>query len=116
MEFNKQIILVAFLTSVLYYAHGQGATTTTLEQIAALKTYANAAAKGYQATEKGLATIKQIRQGEFDLHTTFFHSLQVVNPAIRNLTQKPAASLVMQDGNLQMTDGERLKWVLKNGL
>jgi len=85
-----------------------------LEQIAALKTYINVAEKGYQVTEKGLATIKLIRQGEFDLHTVFFHSLTVVNPAIRNVTPGSAGTVVMQEGKLQMTDGERIKWVLKN--
>lgn len=114
MEFNKKIMLAICLVASKYWARGQDATTTMLEQIAALKTYVRVAEKGYEATEKGLATIKFIRQGEFDLHTIFFHSLSVVNPAIIHITSTSANTLVMQDGKLQMTDGERIKWILKN--
>lgn len=53
-----------------------------LQQLAALKLYADYVSKGYQIADKGLKTIKGFTKGEFDLHSVFFESLKNVNPAL----------------------------------
>lgn len=53
-----------------------------LQQLAALKLYADYLSKGYEIADKGLKTIKGFTKGEFDLHSTFFESLKNVNPAV----------------------------------
>src|SRR4051794_30947843 len=58
-----------------------------LEQIAALKVYLGYLQKGYLITRKGLTTIGNIKQGDFNLHDDFFSSLKNVNPAIRKYSK-----------------------------
>jgi hypothetical protein len=53
-----------------------------IEQIAALKAYAIVLKKGYDVSKKGLATIGGIKNGDFNLHSTYFNSLKAVNPEI----------------------------------
>jgi hypothetical protein len=55
-----------------------------LQQIAALEVYYDYAKKGYDIATQGLATIQQIKNGDFNLHQEFFNSLRMVNPAIAN--------------------------------
>ncbi|MBC6109498.1 hypothetical protein ACFOG5_04425 [Pedobacter fastidiosus] len=54
-----------------------------LEQLVALKMYAGYLKKGYDIVGSGVGTVKDIKNGEFSLHSTFFTSLKNVNPAIR---------------------------------
>ncbi|MFN0292722.1 hypothetical protein [Pedobacter helvus] len=54
-----------------------------LEQLVALKMYAGYLKKGYDIVGNGIGTVKDIKNGEFSLHSTFFSSLKSVNPAIR---------------------------------
>ena len=54
-----------------------------LEQIAALQVYIDYAEKGYKIVSDGLHTIQDIKQGDFDIHNTFFSSLKTVNPKIK---------------------------------
>lgn len=54
-----------------------------LEQIVALKLYAGYLKKGYDIASSGLGTIKDFKNGEFNLHHTFISSLKTVSPAIR---------------------------------
>ncbi len=54
-----------------------------LEQLVALKMYAGYLKKGYDIVGSGISTVKDIKNGEFNLHSTFFTSLKNVNPAIR---------------------------------
>lgn len=54
-----------------------------LEQLIALKIYASYLKKGYDIVGSGISTVKDIKNGEFSLHSTFFSSLKSVNPAIR---------------------------------
>ena len=44
--------------------------------------YAAYLSKGYDIANKGLKTIKGFTKGEFDIHSDFFNSLKMVNPAI----------------------------------
>jgi hypothetical protein len=55
-----------------------------IEQIAALKVYLSKLKKGYEIAQKGLNTISNIKDGNFNLHRDFFGSLKNVNPAISN--------------------------------
>ena len=66
-----------------------------LEQIAALKTYIGYAEQGYSIANKGLSIIKDIKNGDFNLHDDFFKSLSVVNPEIKKYS-KVAAIMAMQ--------------------
>lgn len=54
-----------------------------IEQVAALKLYAGYLRKGYEIGSSGLTFIKGAAKGEFDLHSTFFSSLKIVSPAVR---------------------------------
>ena len=54
-----------------------------LQQIAALKVYIDYAQKGYQIVNKGLVTIRNIKNGDFNIHQEFFNSLKTVNPVIK---------------------------------
>lgn len=55
-----------------------------IEQIAALKIYSDYLKAGYDIGKKGLTTIGNIKNGDFNLHRDFFGSLSVVNPAIKH--------------------------------
>ena len=57
------------------------------EQIAALETYIGYAEKGYGIVESGLSVIGGIKKGEFNLHNTFYSSLESVNPAVGNMAE-----------------------------
>lgn len=54
-----------------------------LQQIAALKVYLGYAKKGYTIVTSGVNTIRNIKNGELNLHWDFFNRLKKVNPAIR---------------------------------
>jgi len=53
-----------------------------IQQIAAFKVYAGYLKQGLDITQKGLTTIENIKNGNFNLHRDFFSSLKNVNPAI----------------------------------
>lgn len=55
-----------------------------IEQIAALKVYSEYVKKGYDIGKKGLGTISQIKNGDFNLHRDFFGALDTVNPVIKH--------------------------------
>src|SRR5580693_6666841 len=71
---------------------------TMLDQIAALNAYSAAAADGYNLVENGWHTVATIRQGEFDLHKTYYGSLLTVNPAVRGMAE--AGDIVREVGLL----------------
>jgi hypothetical protein len=54
------------------------------KQIVLLKTYLGYLKKGYDIASKGLNTIENIKNGDFNLHRDFFGSLKNVNPHISN--------------------------------
>lgn len=58
-----------------------------LQQIAALKVYLSYAKKGYNIVTGGINTIRNIKNGDLNLHRDFFNRLQNVNPAIRRYTK-----------------------------
>lgn len=61
-----------------------------VEQIAALQVYLGYAKKGYDIASKGIHTISDIKNGEFNLHGIFFNSLKAVNPQIKNVAEVAA--------------------------
>lgn len=54
------------------------------QQIIALQVYINYAKEGYKIAKEGLSTIGKLSKGEFDLHNSFFNSLKIVNPSVKN--------------------------------
>ena len=58
-----------------------------IQQIAALQVYLSYVEKGYDIAKKGLDVIQQFKNGEFNLHETFFNSLKAVNPKIKNTAE-----------------------------
>lgn len=80
--------LFAFLSSTAQIADewlNQKATQKKylLQQIAALKVYLGHAKKGYNIVTSGVNTIRNIKNGDLNLHRDFFNRLKNVNPAIR---------------------------------
>jgi hypothetical protein len=55
-----------------------------VKQIALLRVYLGYLKKGYEIADKGLTTIHNIKNGDFNLHRDFFGSLRNVNPHIAN--------------------------------
>lgn len=55
-----------------------------VKQIALLQVYLGYVKKGYEIADKGLTTIHNIKNGDFNLHRDFFGSLKNVNPHIAN--------------------------------
>lgn len=98
------MLVVGWITS----GYAQDAQTM-LEQIAALRTYLITAEKGYQLVENGLHTIRDIKNEEFGLHSTYFSSLSAVNPVIRNMPE--AAEVVRtQKAVLDRYAGALIQW------
>ncbi len=58
-----------------------------LQQIAALQTYVGYVEKGYSIAQKGLNTIHDIKNGDFNLHNTFFNSLISINPKVKKYSK-----------------------------
>lgn len=54
------------------------------KQIALLQIYLGYLKKGYDIASKGLNTIENIKNGDFNLHRDFFGSLKNLNPHIAN--------------------------------
>lgn len=55
-----------------------------LKQIALLKIYIGSVKKGVTIVQRGLRTVENAKNGEFNLHKDFFSHLNNVNPAIAN--------------------------------
>lgn len=66
-----------------------------INQIAALQVYIGYAKKGYEVVSGGIHTVRDIKNGEFGMHSAFFGSLKTVSPFIRD-NAKVAEILAMQ--------------------
>jgi hypothetical protein len=73
-----------------------------LQQIAALQVYFNYASDGYNIASKGIATVRNIKNGDFNLHRDFLGSLKLVNPRIKKYT-KLADIISLQVRMIQQT-------------
>lgn len=93
----KKLMLLLLLTGMFQVSHAQlfkewfKQKKTQIEylvkQIAALQVYIGYVQKGYEIADKGLTTIGNIKNGDFNLHRDFFGALKNVNPKIRNSAQ-----------------------------
>lgn len=54
-----------------------------IEQIAALQVYLGYTQQGYTIANKGLTTVRNIKNGDFNLHRDFISSFKKVNPKIK---------------------------------
>lgn len=75
-----------------------------LQQIAALQVYIGYAKKGYNIVTSGVNTIRNIKNGDLNLHRDFFNSLKNVNPAIRRYA-KVADIIAYQVKIIKQTKG-----------
>lgn len=75
-----------------------------LQQIAALQVYIGYAKKGYNIVNGGITTIKNIKNGDLNLHRDFFNSFKNVNPAIRRYA-KVADIIAYQVKIIKQTKG-----------
>jgi hypothetical protein len=57
------------------------------QQIAETEVYIKDIEKCYSVVESGLQTIQGITNGEFNLHSTFFASLESINPSVANMAE-----------------------------
>jgi hypothetical protein len=55
-----------------------------IEQMAALQVYTEFLENGYSIVKEGLSKIKDIKQGDYDLHSSYFSSLKDINPIIKS--------------------------------
>lgn len=70
-----------------WFRQGKTQKKYLLQQIAALQMYTGYAEKGYSIATKGLRAIKDIKNGDFNLHNNHFSSLFNVNPNIKKTAQ-----------------------------
>ena len=66
-----------------------------VQQIVAFQTYLSYVKKGYDIAHKGITTVQNIKNGEWNLHKDFFGSLKIVNPSIEKYA-KVADIIAMQ--------------------
>jgi hypothetical protein len=111
------LMLVALAFGVGGFAQGvgsiftQGATKIKYyaEQIAALQLYISKAEKDYKILESGLQDIQQIKQGDFNLHSAFFASLEAVNPNVSGMAQV-AEIIALQISIVNQFSGSIKRW------
>lgn len=74
-------------------------------QIAEYEMYLHALKTGYNITETGLNTARQLKGGTFNLNNAYFNSLAQVNPVVQNNPKgKAIVSLAAKIGNLFATE------------
>jgi hypothetical protein len=103
----KKLVLVMALVMGIQASHAQSweewfrqrktQIRYLLNQIAALQTHLGYVKKGYQVAKDGTTLIRDIKQGDFKLHSGYFTSLKSVSPAIRNYSKVTAT---ISDGAL----------------
>lgn len=78
----KKILIVLLLACVQVHAQ-KPKHKRLIEQIAALQVYIGYAQQGYTIVNNGLTTIRNIKDGDFNLHRDFISSFKKVNPKIK---------------------------------
>jgi hypothetical protein len=81
----KKILLILLLSSNLCFGQSQEAKQLLLnvEKLAQLKLMLGHMKTGYQILQKGYTSIKNISEGNFNLHKTFLDGLLQISPAVR---------------------------------
>ena len=102
----KKIITLLLLTCCIqssqaqtfaeWFQQGKTQKKYLTEQIAALQFYIGIAKEGYKAAGKGLQTIGDIKNGDFNMGNLYFSSLKAVNPAIAAYPKAKDALLLQQ--------------------
>jgi len=77
------IVIAALFLFLPRQAQAQEWLTVMLEQMAKFEAQLQELKQGYDIVQKGLTTISQIKQGDFDLHSLFFTSLKTVSPGVK---------------------------------
>lgn len=84
----KKIIPFVIALFIFKQAGAQGKQIQYLaQQIAELQVYIGYLKKGYNIVQTGIHTIRDIRNGEFNLHSLYYSSLKTVNPKIKRSAQ-----------------------------
>lgn len=88
-----RLLFILLLTGISFFVKAQNWEEWTqqkktqkkylMQQIAALQVYIGYVKKGYDVANKGLTTIRNIKNGDLNLHRDFFGSLKQVNPKIK---------------------------------
>lgn len=78
----KKILIVLLLAAMQVQAQ-KPKHKRLIEQIAALQVYIGYAQQGYNIANKGLTTVRNIKNGDFNLHRDFISSFKKVNPRIK---------------------------------
>jgi len=112
-----KLLFVLLLISKSFFSFGQTFEEWTqqkktqkkylLQQIAALQLYLGYVKKGYEVVNKGLITVRNIKNGDFNLHRDFLGSLKRVNPKIKKYAKVAdiIAYQVRIKGNQKNTSG-----------
>jgi hypothetical protein len=79
---KRWLICLCTSFTLIGTVHAQEDIQAMLKQIAKLEIYIVDLEKGYSIAKEGLTTIGEIKNGEFNLHSLFFSSLQKVNPTV----------------------------------
>ncbi len=103
--------------------------TLNIEKLAQFKQILSDLKKGYQIVSTGYSTIKDLSQGNFNLHKTFLDGLMTVSPAVRKYRKvadiindqvmivkeyKAAFNKYKQDGNFNAGEIDYLSKVYNN--
>src|SRR5690242_21852837 len=81
----KKILIVLLFASNISFGQSQEAKQLLLdvEKLAQLKQMLASMKKGYDILHKGYTSIKNISEGNFNLHKTFLDGLLQISPAVR---------------------------------
>jgi hypothetical protein len=79
------------------------------EEIASLQLFIGKAEKGFSIMESGIQEIGSIKKGEFNLHTTFFHSLAAINPSVAKMSEV-AEIIALQAAILEQFSACMTRW------
>ena len=85
---RKRLVIFILLLGIMSNLSAQTEEAQQLllnvEKLAQLKQILHNMKKGYQIVSTGYTGIKNISQGNFDLHKTFLDGLLAINPTVRN--------------------------------
>jgi len=85
-----------------------------VKQIAALEIYLGYLSKGYSIAKEGLGAIRDIKNGDFDLHKNYFNSLSSVNPFVKRY--KKIAGIILLQINITKQAGKTIRECKKNNM
>ena len=90
----KKLLLIGLLACYTQAgAHAQATEIIQLglnvQKLAQLRSILNNLRRGYQIVSRGYNTVKNISEGNFNLHKTFLDGLMDVSPAVRNYRRVP---------------------------